>query len=95
MIATNITLISWDNRYILTEGIPDATEIKSLEPVATDLAVLDDEEAIGTRAITLKYMSNGENLAEDMMLIADNLVQMLKEGIVKPTKVRNYSLKRA
>lgn len=90
-----ITLVSWDNTYILTEGEATESEIRSLEPVATELATLKAEETLETRAITLKYASDGENPTEDLILIADNLGEMLSDGIVKPVKVRNFSLRSA
>lgn len=95
MQMTKATLLSWDNTYILTEGEPSQDEICSLEPVQDELSIMHEDEVLETRAITIRYVSDGENIAEDLMLIADNLVSALQEGIVKPTKVRSFSLKRA
>lgn len=95
MKMENVTLLSWDSTYILAEGEVTESEIRKLEPVAAELATLKGEETLETRAITLRYESDGENMAEDLMLIADNLVSALVDGIVKPIKVRNFSLKSA
>lgn len=95
MKMEKVTLLSWDNTYILVEGDVVESELCKLEPVATELATLKDGETLETRAITCRYESNGENIAEDLMLIADNLVNALTEGIIQPIMIRNFSLQSA
>ena len=90
-----VSLVSWDTSYYIIEGTVSSDDLQDFEPLADELSQLASDEDLNVRVLTIKYRSLDVSLEDDVDLIAENIVEMLKDKAITIIKQREFTFSAA
>lgn len=82
--AQELTLISWEDRYILSSKIETIDDLLGIQPLF-DILCFNLSEPLDVMLYALEYDTQADNAAairEDMAIIAANLATLLNDNAV-------------